>query len=156
MKKFFVLVLLIFIGCGGNDKKEIKSSMVNVIDNKVIHMTLSSVVGLNDYIVGAYSKNYSSIITIVNPYQLTYINCILDKNESNYLVYKCSAYQNYCDDYFNCVQIPIENDKLLFIDKKNPTYLYEQNTYEDKKYVIGEFNYNGNLSFKQYNSIKVE
>ena len=155
MRKFFVLALLIFIGCGGNNKKEIKSSMVNVIDNKIIHMTLSSVVGLNDYIVGAYSKNYSSIITVANPYQITYVNCVLDKDESNYFIYKCNAYQNYCEG-FNCVQISIDNDKLLLIDKENPTYLYEQNTYEDKKYIIGEFNYNGNLSFKQYNSIKVE
>jgi len=43
----------------------------------------------------------------------------------------------------------------MYIDKQYPTYLYQQGTSQDKKYALGEFMYDKNLSFKSYEKIKV-
>ena len=150
-----IIIFFIFIGCGGNNKKnQIFSqsfSNVKILDNdNVIYMMMSTLVGYNDYIIGTYSKNYSSLISVVNPYNIIYTKCFLDTNNSDYLVYKCSTYQDYCDDGFNCVQMNIDTDKELLIDKKFPTYLYQQSTYDNEKYVIGEFDYNQTLNFIEY------
>ena len=160
MKKLFFIIFFIFIGCGGGENNNLKNFSKNysnvVVNDKVIYMTLSSLVGMSDYIVGAFSKDYSSIITTLNPYEISYINCILYKDESDYLVYTCNAYQNYCDNNFNCIQVTVDNNKLLIIDKNYPTYLYEQSPYDNRKYIIGEFDYNKSLFFKQYNELKIE
>jgi len=78
-----IIIFFIFIGCGGNNKKnQIFSqsfSNVKILDNdNVIYMMMSTLVGYNDYIIGTYSKNYSSLISVVNPYNIIYKKCFLD------------------------------------------------------------------------------
>jgi hypothetical protein len=151
------------VGCGsggnGSSIDEILNdnySNVKISNNgKNIFITSSSVVGLDNYILGTLSKKYDSIITVANPYKITYVNCFLEENGSDYLLYSCDSFQDYCDDVFECVQVYIDKNKDMYISKQNSTYLYQQGTSQDNKYALGEFKYlDGNLSFEDYKELK--
>jgi hypothetical protein len=162
----YILFIIFIIGCG-NEKKN--SSVEEVFDdyyttvNKVkiendgknIFIESVSVVGIDNYVLGTKSTNYDSIVTIASPYETTYVNCNLEKNETEYLLYSCDSFQYYCDDGMNCIQIYIDRNKDMYIDKQYPTFLYQQGTSQDKKYALGEFVYNGNLSYKSYDKLKI-
>ena len=124
-------------------------------NGKNIYIESVSVVGIDNYALGTKSENYDSIITIASPYETTYINCSLEKNETEFLLYICDSFQYYCGDGFNCIQIYIDRNKEMYIDKQYSTYLYQQGTSQDKKYALGEFVYDKNLSFKSYEKLKV-
>ena len=166
-KLLFYILFVIFISGCGNEKnnsslKEIFNDYNNTInkvkienDGKNIYIESVSVVGIDNYALGTKSENYDSIITIASPYETTYINCSLEKNETDFLLYSCDSFQYYCDDGFNCIQIYIDRNKEMYIDKQYSTYLYQQGTSQDKKYALGEFIYDKNLSFKSYEKLKV-
>ena len=130
-------------------------TFVNILSKDTIYIKFIKFFDHSSYGIGFIDgeNNESHILAnVTNSYEV-FSECNFESENNYYLMYNCQSYVSTCSDSSDCLQMPIASNSL-YINKYYPTYLYEVDLLIGNEYAVGEFDYDNNLTFIKYESLK--